>query len=382
MNFLIKYKDIFKGLQKVQNMIERKEIKPILSNVLIKANKDKIEIYATNLEVSLRETLSAQVIEEGDIVIDARKSFEIIKEMPEKMIRFKKLENYWVEVSTGDILFNIVGLKPEEFPETNFFDEENFQELNKKLIKEMIDKTIYAASNDETKPNLNGILFQKTTQNGKEVLRLVATNGHRLSMVDKDIKEINTKGYLKPDQIDKGVIFPKRGVVELKRMVDEEGEVKNIYFLYRGNSGFFKKENLVLAVRTIDGEFPNYVQAIPDDTESEAQINTVEFLKTLKRVSVISEEKSKAVNITIFENLLRIYASNPIMGEGKETISINYNGKEVTIGFNAGYLIDSLSAIDSEKVIIKIKDEDSPVILTPSDGQDHICIIMPMEIKK
>ena len=219
MEFLISFKEIVKGLQKVQSIIERKEIKPILSNILIKARKDGIEINATNLEVSIKELCQAQIIKEGSIVIDAKKIYEIVKEMPQQEIRFKRKENYWVEISTGEILFNIVGLEPTGFPETSFFDNEEFQEINSYILRELIEKTIFASSNDETKPNLNGVFLEKVEQKEDVFLRAVATDGHRLSLIDKEIKEANKQELLKIEQLQKGIIFPKKGVLEIKKNI-------------------------------------------------------------------------------------------------------------------------------------------------------------------
>ena len=189
MEFIVTTKEIIKSLQKVQSVIERKEIKPILSNILIKATKDLIEIRATNLEVSIKAFCKAKVVTQGIIVIDAKKIYEIIKEMPDKEVCFKRKENFWVEVSTGDILFNIVGLEATGFPDVNFLDDEAFQEIDSPFLKELIDKTIFASSNDETKINLNGVFFEKIEQKEKMFLRAVATDGHRLSMMEKELKD-------------------------------------------------------------------------------------------------------------------------------------------------------------------------------------------------
>jgi len=381
MKFIISYKEIFIGLQKVQSIIERKEIKPILSNLLIKTKNDKIEINATNLEVSIKEIIPAKVVEEGNMVIDARKAYEIIREMPDQEICFKKKENNWIEISTGDILFTVVGLEPKEFPEISFLEEEDLQEIKRDVVKELIEKTIYAASNDETRANLNGVFFEKTKINEKEVLRAVATDGHRLSLIEKDIKNINSRGLLEMTSLEEGIILSKKGVSELNKLVEEENVSGNIYFLFKKNSGFFKKQNTSLLIRLIDEEFPNYIQAIPEDNEKEITTNRLELLNSLRRISVMAEEKSKAINLNVSENQLEIYTTNPIMGEGKEEIPIEYKGASIKLGFNAGYLIEILNAIDSDRIIIKIKDEDSPAIIIPSDSKEYICIIMPMEIK-
>jgi len=381
MEFIVNSKIIIKSLQKVQSVIERKEIKPILSNVLIKATKDIIEIKATNLEVSIKELCKARVITQGTIVIDARKIYEIIKEMPDKEISFKRKENFWVEVSTGDILFNIVGLEATGFPEVSFLNNEDFQEIDSALLVELIDKTIFASSNDETKANLNGVFFEKIEQKEKVFLRAVATDGHRLSMMDKELKDLNKKQFEKIEQLEKGILFPKKGVLELKRMLEEEAGQEKVSILFKQNNGFFKKGTTALAIRTVDEEFPNYTRAIPKVIYREAVINRIEFLKALKRISVIAEEKSKAISLHISENNLEIYTSNPVMGEGKETISINYEGEMIKFGFNAGYLIDILNAMTTDKVTVKIKDKDSAIIIVPFESNKYTCILMPMDIK-
>lgn len=382
MEFKVSYRKILKALQKVQSIIERREIKPILSNVLIKAEEIKIEINATNLEVSIKEDLTANVIKTGSVVVDAKKTYEIIKEMPDEDILFKKKENNWVEISTGNILFNIPGLDPKEFPEISFVDYENFQEINKKTLKEMIEKTFYAASNDETRPNLNGVFLEKTTINERGFLRMVATDGHRLAMIDKSTDEINNQSSFNFEPLGKGIIFPKRGLVELKKIVDEESDSQTIFFLCKKNSGSFKKDNIVLAIRIIDEEFPSYKQAIPEEIKKEIKIDRLKFWGALRRMSVMAEERSRAINLKFSGNQLEIFTLNPIFGEGRETIPISYGGEEIMLGFNASYLIDALNALDGDEVVLKIKDKDSPVIVNYIGGERHTCVIMPMEIKE
>ncbi len=382
MNFTISYKSITRCLQKAQSIIERKEIKPILSTVQIVARNGTIDIFATNLEIGLRQRCPADITVEGSTVVDAKKVYEIVKEMPEEKISFFQKENNAIEISSNNVVFELVGMDPKEFPEINFFDDEHFQEVNDHVLDEMLGKTLYAASADERKINLNGVFFYRTTKKEKEIVRLVATDGHQLSTIDTPIKNINKKGYLNPDQLDKGVIFPRKGLLELRKLLDEEQEGSTLTYLCKKNWGLFKKGDSVLVIRLIDKEFPNYSQAIPTEINKEIVIDSVTTLKSLKRISVVAEEKSKAINLTFSEGVLEIYASNPIIGQGKETLSIEYTGEPIKLGFNAGYIIDTVNAIRSDKIRIRIKDEDSPVILMPAANDEHLCIIMPMEIQE
>jgi len=381
MKFKIPYKKILKALQKTQGIIERREVKPILSSVLFRTNEDNsgIEIIGTNLEISIKESLEAEIIKSGGVVLDARKIFEIIKEMPDKEICFEKKENNWVEVTTDSIFFNIVGLDPQEFPEIEFFEKEKFLGLDEKKLKGMIEKTIFAASNDEARINLNGVFFEKIIDSQKEVLRLVATDGHRLSMIDRELEK-NKNGWELIPELEKGVIFPKKGLLELKKILEEGFDSKQILFHFKQNNGIFKKENLILSIRVIDEDFPNYKQAIPKEPKNKAIINRLIFLSSLKRVSVIAEERSKAVNLIFKDDVLEIFTQNPVFGEGKEKIPITYQGENIRLGFNATYLIEALNAIDEEGIEFKIKDKNSPVIINPVDNYDYTNVIMPMEL--
>lgn len=382
MEFKISHKKLLKALQKVQSIIERREIKPILSNILMKTGDGILELNATNLEVSIKEFLEAEIIKKGSVVVDAKKVFEIIKEMPDKEICFKRKENDWIEITTDGIFFNIVGIDAKEFPEISFLEEESFQEINKKTIKEMIEKTIFAASNDETRVNLNGVFFEKIIKDEKKAIRMVATDGHRLSMIDKIMGDVDNQGILEMESLEKGVLFPKKGLLELKKMLEEDVDNKNFLFLLKQNNGIFKKENVMLSIRVIDEEFPNYKQAIPKEIKNKAIINRLHFLNSLKRISVIAEERSKAINLFFNKDSLEVFTVNPVFGEGRETIPISYEGENIKLGFNAGYLIDCINAINGEEVVLKIKDKDSPVIITPPNDDEYTCVIMPMEIKE
>ena len=160
----------------------------------------------------------------------------------------------------------------------------------------------------------------------------------------------------------------------------EEGDEEYVYFLYKNNSGFFRKKDTTLALRTIDEEFPDYNLVLSKQTNKEALIEKSTFLKAIKRISIIAEERSRAINISFFKNQLEIYTSNPITGEGKEVIPADYKGEEIKLGFNAKYLIDILNAITSEKVIMKLKDKESAAIINPTDNQKYTCVLMPMDI--
>lgn len=382
MNFSINQKEFIRLLQKAQGVVEKKEIRPILSTILIIANDDSVELNATNLETSLKLRGQAGVAEAGSVVLDARKIYEIVKELPAEEILFEKKQGTRVAVSLRNIHFVVVGLDKEEFPETPSVSPAAFQKVKGEVLKEMIDKTLYAASSDETRHNLNGVFFHSVQEEGALKMRLIATDGHRLAVISKGVEELGASGEMDVQAFEKGVLFPRKGLIELRKMLDEGSEKGGLEMAYTKSMGFFKKNDETLAVRVIDEEFPNYSQAIPDTNKIEVALSRREFQQCLKRVSLMSEERSKAVTIEFFKNGATMSAANPIYGEARETITAGYEGSGVKIGVNAGYFIDTLAAIDSETVLLKINDKDRPILITPGDEMNYKCVIMPMEIKE
>ena len=218
MEFRIDKDTFLKALQKVQGIVERRNTMPILSNVLIEASPDRLYITATDLEVGMKSSYPTEVVTEGKITVSAKKVYEIIKELSDEKILFSTKENDWVEIRCGKALFNIVGLSPEEFPYFPKVNDDSFIKLNSAILREMIENTSYAICHDETKYNLNGVLVKALEENGRGILRMVATDGHRLSIAEKEMSGTISR------ELAKGIIFPKKGIFELKKMTEEEDE--------------------------------------------------------------------------------------------------------------------------------------------------------------
>lgn len=372
MHFTIEKEVFLKGLARIQGIVEKRNTIPILSNVLIEGKDNEICLTATDLEVGMRSSYPASVSTPGKVTVSAKKIHEIIKELPEKEISFITKENCWIEIRCGKALFNIVGLSPEEFPYFPQPDKEQFFSINSSLLKEMIDKTAFSISTDETKYNLNGIYFRSVEEDGKKMLRLVATDGHRLSLIQKEMDTSNIEELLK------GVIFPRKGIIELRKIA-EEGE-NDLQIGFMDNSAIVKKDRTVVVMRLVDGEFPEYNRVIPKNNELVAFINRDAFLHALRRMAILSSEKSKGVKIMLREGSLEISSSNPEFGDAKEDLEIEYSGPDMSIGFNARYLIDILHAQDTEKVRLLVKDNLSPGLVKPSEGDNYLAVVMPMRL--
>ena len=362
-------KDIFlNALFKIQGIVDKKHTIPILSNVFLEAKDNKIVLSATDLEIGLKAEYTCEVLEKGRITISAKKLFEIIKEFPNDLIKLKLKDNYWLEISCDKSIFNLVGLPPEDFPK---FPEikDNFVEFQSSSLEDMIESTIFSVSNDETKYNLTGIYVKKEKNN---TLNFVSTDGHRLSLIKTDAENITNEHF------ERGFILPKKGIIELKKII--ESNSNNIKIGVTDNIFSYVNENMTFVMRMIDGDFPDYTRVIPEKTDNFSTIDTKKFINVLKRISVLSSEKSKGVKIVINKDRLVVSSSNPDFGDAKEEMDIIYQGSDIIIGFNAKYILDILNVIKTDKIYFYIKDNISPGMITPYQDSNFLSVIMPMRL--
>lgn len=365
-------KDVFlKGLTKIQGIIEKKHTIPILANVLIEAIKDEIIITATDLEVGIKSRYPADIINEGKVTVSAKKLFEIIKELPNKNIQFTSKNNFWVEIICNKSIFNLVGLSPEEFPKFPEI-EDNLNQIETYIINEMIDKTIFSVSNDETKFNLTGIFVKSEVEEGKNNIVFISTDGHRLSMIKRNADT------LLDEKLKDGFILPKKGLGEIRKLIENSGDKLNISI--SENNFSVNTETTTLIMRMVDGDFPDYKRVIPEKGINTAIINRELFLHSLRRISVLSSEKSKGIKINISNDCLILSSSNPDIGDAKEEIDVIYNGAEISMGFNAKYIIDILQAIEKENIIFYFKDNISPGLIQPENDDNYLTVVMPMRL--
>jgi DNA polymerase-3 subunit beta len=372
MEFRIDKDTFLKALQKVQGIVERRNTMPILSNVLIEASQDRLNITATDLEVGMKSSYPVDIVKEGKITVSAKKVYEIIKELSDEKIIFSTKDNDWVEIRCGKALFNIVGLSSEEFPYFPKVNDDSFIRLGSAILREMIEKTSYAICHDETKYNLNGVLVKALEEDGKVILRMVATDGHRLSIAEKEISGSVSK------ELAKGIIFPKKGIFELKKMSEEEDE--DLLLGFMDNNAVIKKGNTVVVMRLVDGEFPDYTKVVPANNTRSVQVNRELLLHSLRRMAILSSEKFKGIKFDIKSGLMEISSSNPELGEAREELEIDYPGDPLTARFNARYMIDVLSVLQDGAIELLFKDELSPAIMKPAGAAGFLSVIMPMRL--
>jgi DNA polymerase-3 subunit beta len=376
MNFEIEKREFIKGLGLMQSVAGRKTTLPILSHILLEWEKNALYLTGTDLETGIREELTAKIHQKGKASVSAKKLYEIVRELPEETIHIQKRENHWITLQCGKSIFNLAGLDSEEFPSLPTYQEENFSVVSTQLIREMIEKTVFAASNEESRYHLNGILIVQIKQEGKETIRMVATDGHRLSLVDRE----NQKIY---GIEEKGIIIPKKGVLEIKKIIgDQDGEEEmRVYF--NTTHGFFKMGKSLTVIRLIDGEFPEYEQVVPKGNDKKLVMTKEKMVNSLKRVSTMASDRMEGVKLSFIKNILEMSSTHQDFGDAKEEVEVVYDGPPLQIGFNARYLIEALNVIDTEEILLELKDEGSPGILRPSStagSSDQLCIIMPMRL--
>ncbi len=370
MEFRIPKNELLKGLGRIQAIVEKRNTMPILANTLIEADGERIFISATDLDVGIRGSYPATVTTKGSITVSAKKLYEVVRELPEEPVQISRKENNWIEITCAKIVFRLVGLPAEEYPALPKIDEKGLVRMESETVHGMIEKTLYAVSNEEARYNLNGIYIE--TEPAGNVLRMVSTDGHRLALVERKIEGADLSRF------DKSVIVPKKGIFEWKRLLEEDDEPLEIGF--RKNGGVVRKKDVLLVVRLIDAEFPDYKQVIPKDLKRNLTVGRETLLASLRRISVLATEKTRSLKLELGKGELFLSSTNPDLGEAREEIEIDYSGEPLTIGFNARYLIDALAVLGSKEVRLGLNDELSPGTIRPVDDDGALAVVMPMRI--
>lgn len=374
MKLAITKAELIRGLARIQAIVEKRNSMPILANVLLEARGQgeggELELAATDLEVGIRGHHPANVSETGSLTISAKKLFEITRELPDELIHLESTPNAYLTIRCARAEFTLAGTAAEEYPTLPTFTPEKVVPVQAAMLSQMIERTMFAASVDETRYNLNGVYLEVLQDTGK--LRMVATDGHRLACVDRVVGEDAAA-------LASGVIIPRKGLAELKRLVDED-DADEIELAFEGNNGLARRGNVTLVMRLIEGEFPNYQQVIPDSLEHQLVLAADPLLHALRRVSLLSSERSRAVTLELSDGKLTITSSNPDLGDAREELDIDYAGETLTIGFNSKYLIDALGVSGAKEVRFGLQDDLSPAQLVPTDDEDTLAVVMPMRI--
>ena len=374
MKFSIDKSEFQRGLGRIQSIVEKRNTMPILANALLevsgKGNSGSLELAATDLEVGIRSSHPCEVSKPGSLTISARKLHEIVRELPDERVHLEASSNAYLTMRCARAEFTLAGTTAEEYPSLSNFTPAEVTVVPAAVLSDMIERTMYAASSDETRYNLNGVFVERIPDTGK--LRMVATDGHRLAYVDRQLGD----GFA---SLDNGVIIPRKGLTELKRLVDEE-DADEIELGFEANNGLARKGAVTLTMRLIEGEFPNYRQVIPEERGQQLMLPTEAFVHALRRVALLSAERSRAVKLELSNGQMSLSSNNPDLGDAREELDVDYEGAATSIAFNARYLIDAVSATRGKEVRFGFRDGLSPAELSPSDDAESLAIVMPMRL--
>lgn len=370
MDIRIEKSFLTQGLYLAQGIADRRAAIPILGNVLLRAEKGKLFIAATDLGMLVFAELPCDVQQEGGLTVSAKQFYEIIKNLPNGQVQLSVTEENYLQVSTGKIRYKMVGLPVGDYPKLPTIEQVNFGNVETLALKELIGKTIFSVSVDENRPNLSGA-FLESLPVEKPTLRMVSTDGHRLSRCTKEIGE---KITIKP-----GIIIPRKALVEIRRFLETSSE-KIGMGIYQGHL-FLKDKSTVFGCKLNEATFPPYEQVIPKESTRVALVSSGLLLDALKRITLVAPDKTAGVKLYFVTGLLRIEANNPELGQGVEEIEIDYKGKELAIGFNAKYLIEIISEIGSGDVRFELNGELDPGMIRPNnESNQYVGVVMPMRI--
>jgi len=370
MEFSAKKFELLAELELTQGVVERKTTIPILANLLFEAKGNQLTITATDLELAICTSCPAKVKKEGSGTIPAKKLLELIRLLPDEEIRFKLLENHWIEILCDRKRYKMVGMSKENFPATAGMPHP-LVKIPAGVIASLIAKTAFAISTEESRYTLNGALLILKP----DMLVMVATDGHRLALVETDHKFEGLNSEVR-------VLVPKKAMAELQRLGADAGEDGMIEFARDDNNLFFQFGRRLLIARMLTGQFPNYEAVLPRDNTRTLAIDRNELNATLRRVSQLADQRSHAVKIALSKDGVEFSASSPEYGEAKESIEKEYKGEPMTIGFNAQYMLDFLSAAADGPINLELKDEQSAGQMRPlaDEKYRYRYVIMPMRI--
>lgn len=368
MDFIVKNTELLKELQYVQGVVERKNTVPILSNVLLETTGTSLIVTATDLDVSIQCSCAANIKVSGALTVSARKLMDIVRLLPEADVHFKTTDRDWVQITCEKSKFRVAGLSKENFPDMPTTNGKSIS-LPAQTLRHMIVRSIFAITQEESRYALNGALLLIKPNS----ITLVTTDGHRLALI---IRNIELPGV---DQ-ETRVLVPKKTLIELGKLAAED--IPTLQFRNTENHLFFKVGKRLLVSRILVGQFPNYEMVIPRDNNKSIVLKTDEFSSALKRVAIMADEQSRAVRFSIKESQIDISANYIDVGEAREVVPASYKGDSLEISFNAQYLLDFLNGLESEEVVLEVRDEETQGLLKPKNNGDYFYnyVIMPMKL--
>ncbi len=366
--------DFLDGLNSLQNITNKKGTLAILSNVLIEAKNNGLVLTGTDLEVGLRLFVPADIQSSGSLTLPAKKIFEIVRESGSNSITIEETENSWVVITAGHSIYNLAGMPNDDFPEFPDYEEDTFVSFESHVFLDLIDKVIFSVANEqENIYSLTSVLFEKEQREEGAFLRMVSSDGHRLSIMEKEVE-----ADVEQLQLNAVTLIPKKGVQEWKKFCESRDSIE---VSFEEKQMVVRDGEAVMVIRLKHGEFPQY-QAIINAVQLEncAMIDRIPFLESLKRINLFTEDIFHTIQLQIDNDKMILTSQNADLGNAKDVQSIQYTGDPLTLGFNCRYFLETLQVMECETVQAYINSNNSPCLIRSEDDKGFTSIIMPMQL--
>ncbi|MDY0390271.1 MAG: DNA polymerase III subunit beta [Desulfobulbus oligotrophicus] len=374
LHFNVNREAFLKALASQQNITNKKGTLAILDNVMIEGETDKIILTVTDLEIGLKLVIPAEVMNTGVLTLPSKKLFELARESGSTDIIFQEQENHWVEIIAGSSVYRLAGMTAEEFPQFPIYDEEHMVHIESEILTDLVDKTSFSMALDkENMFTLTASLLQKITKNDQLFLKMITSDGHRLTIMSKEVDKSVENLMVQPT-----TLIPRRGIQEIRKFCENK---TSFSFGIEPKQAVLKNEDSLLIIRLMEGDFPDFQGLLNMlSKDNPIYIDRLRFLEGLKRINLFTEDLFHAIKIDIKENNMILTSQNADFGSAKDELPIEYSSKPLSLGFNCRYFIETLQVIEGSTITISINSEESPCMITSKEDEGFLSIIMPMKI--
>ncbi|WP_310599709.1 DNA polymerase III subunit beta [Desulfobulbus sp.] len=372
--FNVSREDFLRAISAQQNITSKKGTLAILANVLLDVRPDHIVLTCTDLEIGLKQTIPAEVFETGILTLPAKKLFELARESGSTTISFKEIDNHWVEISAGSSQYRLAGMVADEFPQFPAYNEDNMVGIESEILADIVDKTIFSIAQDkENMFTLTAGLLQKVKKDDRLYLKMITSDGHRLTIMTREVEENFENLQLNPV-----TLIPRRGVQEIRKFCENK---TNFLFGVEEKQAVLKSDDSLLIIRLLEGDFPDFQGLLNMlSKENSIHVSRLRFLEGLKRINLFTEDLFHAIKMEVQENKMVLTSQNADFGSAKDEFEIDYAGNPLSLGFNCRYFIESLQVMEGKTITASINNQESPCMITSEEDEGFLSVIMPMKI--
>jgi len=373
-HFNISRHDFLRAISAQQNITSKKGTLAILSNVMIEVEQGKIILTGTDLEIGLKQVVPAEIFEKGVLTLPAKKLFEIARESSSDVITFQEQEKNWVDIQAGTSLYKLAGMVSDEYPQFPDYEEDNMVEMESSIFSDLIDKTIFSIAHDkENMYSLTSALLQKEEEGNNRYLKMISSDGHRLTIMGKEVdKKVDS---IKFNPV---TLIPRRGIQEIRKFCEDKDTFR---FGIEKKQAVLQSDDSLLIIRLMQGEFPEFKNILKViSLENVVEIDRLRFLESLKRINLFTEDMFKAIKVEIADNHMLLSSQNADFGSAKDEFDVVYSGEPLSLGFNCRYFIETLQVMEGNTIKAYISSDESPCLVQSDDDEGFLSIVMPMKL--